>query len=63
MINMNWCDVVAVVAGDAVSSLNREEFLKRADQTCKDPAGELKSPVIPNGYDKVARYHMEKYGL
>jgi hypothetical protein len=31
MIEMEWCDVVAVVAGDAVSSLSREEFLRRAD--------------------------------
>ncbi len=32
MIRMDWCETVAVVAGDAVSSLTKEEFLKRADQ-------------------------------
>jgi len=32
MIKMDWCETVAVVAGDAVSSLSKEEFLRRADQ-------------------------------
>jgi acetyl-CoA acetyltransferase len=62
MISSNMCDVVAVVAGDAVASLDREEFLRRADQTCKDPHGDLKSPVIPHGYDRVAQHHMQTYG-
>ncbi|SPR00028.1 unnamed protein product (mitochondrion) [Plasmodiophora brassicae] len=47
---------VAVVAGDAVSSLSREEFLKRADQSCQDPNGSLPSPVIPHGYDRIAQW-------
>ncbi len=63
MIEMEWCDVAAVVAGDAVSSLSREEFLHRADQTCRDPEGSIPSPVIPNGYDRVARWHMATYGV
>jgi hypothetical protein len=32
MIKMDWCETVAVVAGDAVCSLSKEEFLSRADQ-------------------------------
>jgi acetyl-CoA acetyltransferase len=63
LIQRDVCDVVAVVAGDAVSSLSREEFLRRADQSCRDPAGALPSPVIPNGYDRVARWQMETYGV
>ena len=30
------CHAVAVVAGDAVSSLETPEFLRRADQGCQD---------------------------
>lgn len=62
LIHRGWCEVVAVVAGDAVSSLSREEFLRRADQTCRDPEGELPSPVIPHGYDRVAQWQMQTYG-
>lgn len=62
LIKSEWCDVIAVVAGDAVSSLSTEEFLKRADAGCQDPSGELPSPVIPHGYDRVARWHMQTYG-
>ncbi len=62
LVHQGWCDVVAVVAGDAVSSLSREEFLRRADQTCRDPEGELPSPVIPHGYDRVAQWQMRTYG-
>ena len=39
MIRSEHCQVVAVVAGDAVSSLPTAEFLERADQGCRDPAG------------------------
>jgi len=63
MIKMDWCETVAVVAGDAVSSLSKEEFLRRADQTCQDPEGELLSPVIPHGYDRIAQWQMNTYGL
>lgn len=62
LIHHGWCEVVAVVAGDAVSTLSREEFLRRADQTCRDPEGELPSPVIPHGYDRVAQWQMKTYG-
>lgn len=63
MIKMDWCETVAVVAGDAVCSLSKEEFLRRADQTCQDPDGELQSPVIPNGYDRIAQWQMRTYGV
>ncbi|KAJ3067527.1 hypothetical protein HDU98_009245 [Podochytrium sp. JEL0797] len=65
-------DLVAVVAGDAVKGLDSKEFLKRADATCSpewDPEvsvneyDPLTSPVIPNGYDRVARYQMLKFGV
>eukprot|EP01098_Paradermamoeba_levis_P010987 TRINITY_DN4652_c0_g1_i1.p1 TRINITY_DN4652_c0_g1~~TRINITY_DN4652_c0_g1_i1.p1 ORF type:complete len:402 (-),score=103.02 TRINITY_DN4652_c0_g1_i1:250-1455(-) len=62
MIKNDWAEVVAVVAGDSVLSLPRDEFLKRADQSCSDPEGQLQSPVIPHGYDKVAQWHMEAHG-
>lgn len=62
MIRHEGCDLVAVVAGDAVSSLNSKEFLKRADAGVASPTNSLPSPLIPNSYDKVARWQMEKYG-
>ncbi|KAI9014891.1 thiolase-like protein [Gaertneriomyces semiglobifer] len=63
MIQMEGADLVAVVAGDAVKQLSSEEFLKRADQTCNHPEAELKSPVIPNGYDRIAQYQMKNFGI
>ena len=63
MVEQQICDVVAVVAGDAVSSLPKEEFLERADQTCRDPEGTLPSPVIPHAYDRIARWQMDSYGV
>jgi acetyl-CoA acetyltransferase len=62
MIRHEGCDLVAVVAGDAVSSLNSKEFLKRADAGVASPTNSLPSPLIPNSYDKVARWQMERYG-
>lgn len=58
MIKFLGCDLVAVVAGDSVSSLSSEEFLKRADSGCAPPSGEIKSPVIPLGYDRIAQWHL-----
>lgn len=40
MIRNQGLDLVAIVAGDAVSSLPTEEFLRRADLGCKDPDGD-----------------------
>ncbi|KAI9203598.1 uncharacterized protein BJ171DRAFT_425118 [Polychytrium aggregatum] len=63
MVENEGVDLVAVVAGDAVKGLSSQEFLKRADQSCSHPAAELPSPVIPNGYDRIARFQMSKYGV
>lgn len=60
MIKSERCQAVAVVAGDAVSSLDTTEFLRRADQGCRDPSGGLPSPCIPNGYDRVAQWQMSQ---
>jgi acetyl-CoA acetyltransferase len=49
---------VAVVAGDAVSSMPTDEFLKRADAGCLNPDGSSRSPVIPNGYDRIAEWQI-----
>lgn len=59
MIRSQGLDLVAVVAGDAVSSLPSQEFLKRADAGCYDPDGSLASPVIPNGYDRIAQWAID----
>ena len=61
MVEYERCQAVAVVAGDAVSSLDSAEFLRRADETCRNPDMPLPSPCIPNGYDRVARWHMAKW--
>jgi hypothetical protein len=53
MIRNQGLDLVAVVAGDAVSSLPTDEFLKRADAGCFNPDGSIPSPVIPNGKNCV----------
>lgn len=58
---------VAIVAGDTVGSAPLSEFLARADGSCSRGSGGLgqpavPSPVIPNLYDRVARWHMEQYG-
>jgi acetyl-CoA acetyltransferase len=63
MIRTQGCDLVAIVAGDAVSSLDSEEFLKRADAGCADGVSPPKSPVIPLGYDRVAQWQMTKNKL
>ena len=53
MILSEGCEAVAVVAGDAVSSLDTEEFLKRADQGFNRSSA-LASPCIPHGYNRIA---------
>lgn len=62
MIRHEGCDLVAIVAGDAVSSLDTKEFLRRADQGVFAPNNKLPSPLIPNSYDKIAQWQMEQYG-
>jgi acetyl-CoA acetyltransferase len=59
MICSQGLDLVAIVAGDAVCSLPTEEFLRRADAGCFDPDGTLSSPVIPNGYDRIAQWAID----
>lgn len=49
MIRNQGLDLVAVVAGDAISSLPTDEFLRRANAGCYNPDGSLSSPVIPSG--------------
>lgn len=63
MVKHEGCNAVAVVAGDAVASMPTAEFLERADQGCRDPNGSLPSPCIPHGYDRIARWIMQKYSL
>ena len=58
MVRTERCRAVAVVAGDAVASLDAADFLSRADSTCQDPAATLPSPCIPHGYDRVARWQI-----
>lgn len=62
MVERGWCEVAVVVAGDAVASMPSEEFLRRADRSCRDPKGELAGPVIPHGYDRVAQWQMATHG-
>ncbi len=56
MVCTESVDVCAVVAGDAVSSMSTEQFLERADQGCRDPDGDLASPVIPHGYGALLSF-------
>ena len=58
MIRSEGLDLVAVVAGDAVSSLPSDVFLERADAGCRDPDGSSKSPVIPTGYDRISQWQI-----
>jgi acetyl-CoA acetyltransferase len=62
MVLSEGCVAVAVVAGDAVSSLDTTEFLARADQGFNRGSG-LASPCIPHGYNRVAEWQMETYGV
>ncbi len=61
MISSGEIDVCAVVVGDAVGSMIIDEFLKRADEGCQH--NNIPSPVIPNSYDRVARWQMDTFGL
>eukprot|EP00126_Sphaerothecum_destruens_P004592 Sdes_comp18276_c0_seq1m7929 len=66
MIRLQGRDLVAVVAGDAVSSLPIQEFLLRADSGICDaqaPESHLKSPIIPHAYDRVAQWQINTSSL
>ena len=63
------CQAVAIVAGDAVGSMDSDAFLAKADEGCRpahitdpDNAQFLPSPVIPSGYSRCTEYHREAYG-
>ena len=61
MILSGWTDTVAVVASDAVLSMDRELFRARADDSVRGSG--LPSPSIPHGYDRVAQWHMARHGV
>jgi acetyl-CoA acetyltransferase len=64
MVETGVADVAVVVAGDAVSSLSTDEFLRRADAACKNPDDPQEaSPVIPCGYNRVAEWQARTYGV
>ena len=60
IISNGWAETVAVVASDAVLSLPSAEFLRRADEGV---GGGLPSPAIPHGYDLVAQWQMQQFGV
>ena len=55
MILSDGHEAVAVVAGDAVSTLDTAEFLDRADRGF-NRGSNLPSPCIPHGYNRIAEY-------
>ena len=59
MIKNEFCEVVCILAGDSVGSLDSTEFLKKADSTCQSP-DPLPSPVIPHGYGRITRYQLDQ---
>lgn len=61
-IQSSKAEVIAVIAVDAVGSLDAETFSKRADQSCQNHTSPLPSPVIPHGYARVTDYQLTKYG-
>ncbi|MFN9304638.1 MAG: thiolase family protein [Planctomycetota bacterium] len=61
MILSGWTDTVAVVASDAVLSMDREAFRARADESVRGSG--LPSPAIPHGYDRIAQWHMRRHGV
>ena len=65
MVEYEDCGVVAVCAGDAVSTLPTDEFLRRADAGCSPSQSghPLPSPVIPHGYSRCAEYQIEHRGV
>ncbi|GBG25209.1 Non-specific lipid-transfer protein [Hondaea fermentalgiana] len=61
MIEAENCQAVVIAAGDAVSSLSTEEFLRRADAGIG--CDRLPSPAIPNGYGLITDWHAKTYGV
>lgn len=60
MIRNQGVDLVAIVAGDSITSLPTEEFLLRADAGCNPGDGSLRSPIIPHGYDRIAKWQISQ---
>mmetsp|Transcript_3473 Transcript_3473/g.3621 ORF Transcript_3473/g.3621 Transcript_3473/m.3621 type:complete len:365 (+) Transcript_3473:127-1221(+) len=58
MIKYEGCSLVAIVAGDAVLSMETEDFLRYADIACGDPDSTEDGPVIPKGYNKIAEWQI-----
>jgi acetyl-CoA acetyltransferase len=63
LIRTHGCDLIAICAGDAVSSMDTADFLKQADAGCNDPFNPLPSPVIPSGYNRIAAWQTASSGL
>lgn len=63
LIRSHNCDLIAIVAGDAVASMPRDKFLVSADAGCNNPDDPLPSPVIPSGYDRVAAWQLKSSNL
>ena len=68
MVESEACRAVAIVAGDAVGGMDSPTFLERADAGCRPLRADesspefLRSPVIPHGYARCTRYHMDRFG-
>jgi len=69
MIASENCQAVAIVAGDAVGSMDSASFLAAADAGCRpehltSPADPqfLPSPVIPHGYSRCTEHHRATHG-
>ena len=59
-IGLHRHDLIAVVAGDAITSLSPAEFLRRADSGFDGLQHRLNSPIIPNAYNKIAEWYINK---
>lgn len=57
LIENEGVDVAALVFGDRVKSMDTKAFLDLAD---RGYANDLPSPVVPHGYDRVARHFVAK---
>lgn len=60
MIQHKGYSLVAIVAGDAVASMSTEDFLSKANLGCARPDRDEKGAVIPQGYNRVAEWHLSK---
>lgn len=56
LIRVEGLDLVAICAGDAVSSMNTADFLREADAGCNNPKAPIQSPVIPTAYNRIAAW-------